>query len=54
MVSNPTLDPDPTFQEVSALDPDPTPDPVLDPVATLVSALRELRGKIAVFVKLRQ
>jgi hypothetical protein len=40
------LDPDrdPTFKEVSA----PTPDPVSDP-ATLVSASRGLRGKLALY-----
>ncbi len=43
-VSDPTTDPDPTFKEVSASTPDP--DPVLDP-ATLISASRELRGKLA-------
>jgi hypothetical protein len=44
-VSDPT--PDPNFREVSS--PTPDPDPVLDP-ATLVSASRELRGKLALYV----
>jgi hypothetical protein len=37
---------DPTFKEVSA--PTPDPDTVSDP-ATLVSASRELRGKLALY-----
>ncbi len=45
-VSDPTPDPDPNFKEVSA--PTPDPDPVSDP-ATLVSAPRELRGKLALY-----
>ncbi len=45
-VSDPTPDLDPTFKEVST--PDPYPDPVSDP-ATLVSASRELGGKLALY-----
>jgi hypothetical protein len=41
-VSDPT--PDPTFKEDLAPDPDPVSDP-----ATLVSASRELRGKLALY-----
>ncbi len=50
VVLDPTPDPDQTFKEVSAPTPDPTsdPDPVSDP-ATLVSASRELRGKLALY-----
>jgi len=46
-VSDPTPDPDPTFNEVSA--PTPDPDPVSYPV-TLVSALRGLGGKLALYL----
>ncbi len=45
-VSDPTPDPDLTLKEVSALTPEP--DPVSDP-ATLVSASRGLRGKLALY-----
>jgi hypothetical protein len=44
LFSDPT--PDPTFEEVSA--PTPDSDPVSNP-ATLVSASRELRGKLALY-----
>jgi hypothetical protein len=44
-VSDPT--PDPNVREVSS--PTPDPDPVLDP-ATLVSASRELQGKLALYL----
>jgi hypothetical protein len=44
-VSDPT--PDPNVREVSS--PTPDQDPVLDP-ATLVSASRELRGKLALYL----
>ncbi len=50
-ISDPTPDPDPTFNEVLA--PTPDPDPISYPL-TLVSALKELRGKLAVFVKIRR
>jgi hypothetical protein len=46
-VSDPTPDPDPTFNEVSA--PTPDPDPVSCP-ATLISALKELRGELALYL----
>jgi hypothetical protein len=45
-VSDPTLDLDSTFKEVSA--PTPDPDPVSDPV-TLVSSSRELRVKLTLY-----
>ncbi len=54
--SDPTPDPYPTFKEVSAPSPDsdtePTPDPdhVSGP-ATLVSPSRELRGKLAFYIR---
>jgi hypothetical protein len=53
-VSVPTADLDPTFKGVSAPTPDPDPDPTPDPdpvsdPATLVSASRELRGKLTLY-----
>jgi hypothetical protein len=49
-----TPDPDPTFKEVSAptpdMEPTPDPDPDSDP-ATLVSASRELRGKLELCIR---
>jgi|688.fasta_scaffold205523_2 hypothetical protein len=40
--------PDPTFKEVSAQTPAPTPESGLNPT-TLFSASRELRGKFALY-----
>ncbi len=43
-------DPDPNYKEVSAPTPDPIPDPdSVSDSATLVSASRELRGKLALY-----